>query len=262
MNAIEVNNIDQILIQIIEDFFKTYGIKYLHHERTDLWLIRYFNFRLKYIGLEKRRVLISKALCDKIILSSLQGVFDEIVYKATNGFDLNPYQSKKSFDSNFHDDLFNDWGIHHLHLNNTKKSPSDFFYDRSGPLLFVKFTDTTAYFIDIQHHNDKNVWSNRNLIRIIQDTWPDVLKIRETENRFYPDFNDEEISTLRKKGYVFGINVDDKSYMMLGDGYSSSGDNGVAVSMAGEVWRWIGKNKHIDNPDKFYTELKQRLMIE
>jgi hypothetical protein len=256
---------EKIVIQLIENFFKFFGIKYSSHDSASLWMIRYFNFRLKYIGVERRTVFFSKQICDKIIQNPLQKNFDKLAGKVMDGADLNPYQSKKSFDSDFHDDLFNDWGIHHLHLSNSKINPTDFFYDRTGPLLFVKFTETAAYFIDIQHHKDKNVWSNTNLIRILQNSWPTLLKDREVPNtKFNPDFSDEDIGTLRRKGYTFGINVDNKSYMMLGDGYSSSGDNGRSVSKANEVWRWIGKNKDflLIDEDFFVAGLKQKLSID
>lgn len=265
MNANVLEYHEQIVIQLIEDFFKSYGIRYSIHDKTDLWMIRYFNFRLKYIGVERRNVFFSKQISDKIIQNSLQKNFDKLVGKVIDGKDLNPHQSKKSFDSDYHDDLFNDWGIHHLHISNNKINSTDFFYDRTGPLLFIKFTENAAYFIDIQHHKDKNVWSNTNLIRIIQNSWPTLLKDREVPNaKFNPDFTDEDIGTLRRKGYTFGINVDDKSYMMLGDGYSSSGDNGMAVKMANEVWRWIGKNKgfSLTDTNSFTTGLKQKLFMD
>ncbi|NOQ25427.1 MAG: hypothetical protein GQ564_08695 [Bacteroidales bacterium] len=92
---------------------------------------------------------------------------DTIIDKVRSGIELNPYQSKQSFNSDYDDGLFNDWGIHHLHLSNKLKNESDYFMERSSKLLFVKFTMTKAYFIDIYSHNEKPLWGKKDLIRKI-----------------------------------------------------------------------------------------------
>ncbi len=157
--------------------------------------------------------------------------------------------------------LFNDWGIHHLHLRSDKENPSDYFNGRTGLLLFVKFTIDTAYFLDIKSHDD---WSNTDFIRIIQRNWPEIIADREIPNtQWSPNFNDEKIGILRKKGYLFGINVDEKAYLILGHGRTSSGDNAMAIRLANEVWRWVGENKHLfdTNLDTFKLGLNEQLHI-
>lgn len=253
-----------ILKEILEDFFNQFGIKYKKHDRESLLLTRYYNFRLKYIVLGQRQIRVSKELSQKISTHPKQNAIFDIFDRTIKGLDINPYQSKEAFNADFHDMLFNDWGIHHLHLSNEKKNPTDYFHTRTGDLLFIRFTDEIAYFLDIKSHKDKNVWSDTDLIRIIQKNWEDTIKDKEVPNvKWNPDLNDEQIGILRNKGYLFGINVDDKAYLMLGHGQASSGDNMMAGRMADEVWRWIGKNKHLLDIDttQFKIQLKERLSI-
>jgi hypothetical protein len=78
-----------------------------------------------------------------------------------------------------------------------------------------------------------------------------------------PDLNDNEIGVLRRKGYWFGVNVDEKAYMLLGCGQMSSGDNFMAVTMADNLTRWIEANKHLFASDLecFIRKLKEPLHI-
>lgn len=248
-----------VLREILERFFSQFGIKYEKHGPENLLLTRYYNFRLKYIIIGQRQIRVSKELSKKITEHPKQDAIFDIFSRTLKGLDINPYQSKESFNADYHDLLFNDWGIHHLHLCREKKKQTDYFHIRTGDLLFVKFTEEIAYFLDIKSHNDKNVWSNTDFIRIIQRNWPETIADKEISNvKWYPNLNDEEIGILRRKGYLFGVNVDDKAYLLLGHGQASSGDNMIAGRMADEIFRWIGKNKHLF--DTNLPDFKERLM--
>lgn len=48
------------IIELIENFFKKFGIRYSQHDNYSSWLLHYFNFRLKYIGVCKREVSFPK----------------------------------------------------------------------------------------------------------------------------------------------------------------------------------------------------------
>ena len=204
----------ELLIELVNDFFNQFGITYKKHERTSLLLQRYFNFRLKYIIVGERQVRLSKELQLKLSSHPVKDAVFDIMYKAGKGLNLNPYQSKKAFDADVHDGLFNDWGIHHLHLSTRKKKPGDFFVERSDYLLFVRFTETIAFLLDIQLHKEKDVWSKKEFIRIIQRNWPESIADKEMPGiTFDPDLDDNAIGILRNKGYLFGVDVDDKSYL-------------------------------------------------
>ncbi|WP_431608781.1 hypothetical protein [Chryseobacterium sp. 'Rf worker isolate 10'] len=257
--------VENLINEILSDFYLKTDVKYKIHNSVNLSLVRYFNFRLKYIAIVPRKIMISKELLKSIENNNSLNILSliQIFNKASKGLDINPFQSKQSFNSNVHDSLFNDWGIHHLHISHEKATDQDFFNRRTGPLLFVRFTNDTAYFIDIKPHNDKNVWSNRDFIRILKNNWPESIERFEAGFRIYPDLDDSDIGILRNKGYLFGINVDDKSYLLLGHGQATSGDNMMASRLANNVWRWVGE--HIDliqnNKSLFKKKLIEQLYM-
>ncbi|SHE95394.1 hypothetical protein [Chryseobacterium sp. OV279] len=257
--------VENLINEILSDFYLNTNVKYKIHNSVNLSLVRYFNFRLKYIAVVPRKIMISKELLKSIENNkSLNILFlIQIFNKASKGLDLNPFQSKQSFNSNVHDSLFNDWGIHHLHISHEKATDQDFFNRRTGPLLFVRFTDDTAYFIDVKPHNNKNVWSNRDFIRILKNNWPESIERFEAGFRIYPDLDDSDIGILRNKGYLFGINVDDKSYLLLGHGQATSGDNMMASRLANNVWRWVGEHIELiqNNKSLFKKKLIEQLYM-
>lgn len=250
--------------EILNEFYEEIGINYKIEKGQSINLTRYFNFRLKLIESRPRNVYISKESVPNIFLSKNKNNILKLLEKLKKGIDINPHQSRQFLNPDYHDMLFNDWAIHHLHLCHTKKKKNDYFYERTGELLFLKIYENNAYVLDIKHHKDKNVWSNTDIIRLIRNNWDYLLQPFEVgSGNWYPNLNDEEIGIMRSKGLTFSINVDDKTYLMLGHGYSVSGDNGTANRMANEVIRWIGRNLEIYNSDAatFKKLLKKQMAL-
>jgi hypothetical protein len=200
--------IEKIVIDLLEEFFNRYAIKYTRHQSYHRWLGHYYNFRLKHIPPSTRKIYISKELGQQLKNHPSKDVLFDLIYKTGAGKDLNAHQSKASFDSAYHDRLFNDWGIHHLHISNTKKEISAYFFDRADHLLFVRFTNEEAFFLKSYPHKERVLWSKRDFIRIIRNNWPWSIADKEMPGLVYPDLNDEEILSLRSKGYLFGVNID------------------------------------------------------
>jgi hypothetical protein len=256
---------EKIINDLLDQYFSNFGIKNQRQDRVGLRLTRYFNFRLKYISVKMRQVLVSKELAPKITCSPHNEGIIEILYRAAVGYDLNSFQSKESFNSDYHDLLFNDWGIHHLHLSKDKKNYRDFFNSRTGSLLFVRFTDSIAYFIDVKHHKDPNVWSDRDMLRIIQRNWESSIADKQSGSAVgsSEELSDEDLGALRKMGYMTGVEVDGKFYMLLGHGQASTGDNIMAGRMADKIIRWIGGNENLFRQDyqQFVTDLMDHLSM-
>jgi hypothetical protein len=259
-----MKDLDKSVSEILEEFFIGLGIKYTKGVDAHFLMARYFNFRIKYIENHAREIRISKELERKIPNHINREALYDIFLKIVQGNDINPYQSKASFDSDFNDGLFNDWGIHHLHLNSFKKNQTDYFNIRTELLVFVRFKENTAYFLDIKSHKDNNVWSDKDLIRIIQQNWSETIAENEVHDvEFLDELNNEEIGLLRKSGCTSGLNVDGKSYLLLGYGQATSGINIMAMMTANNVWRWIGENKllFMNDIQEFKAKLKEQLGI-
>lgn len=156
--------------------------------------------------------MISSPLWDKAKSMGVDDVLSTIESKFRTGGDVNPFLSKGVFRLSDHDYLLNNWRIHHLHMNASKEKPEDFFNKRSPNLLFVYIKPEKVYLIDIRSHNESHVFAQRDLLRIIRDNWPELdrsFKVSEEPLKVWPKFNEEEISVMRKKGYMFFTQVDD-----------------------------------------------------
>ena len=260
------NPIESLITKEIEGFFKRNGIKYSGNDNYRRLTLNYFNVRVKLIPSLKRKFAISEELEKALPTHFARDGFYTILKRSIDGQDLNPFQSKGISKADNKDGLFNDWGIHHLHLSNDKKSPGDYFFRRANYLLFVKFTDTTAYFIDIQSHKDEDqtLWSRKNMLSIVQKNWAELLSHAYLgPGQWGPDFNDKDIKIVRDKGYLAPVIINDKAYAMIGDGSSSSGDNSRAIHLSQELQRWIwaNENLYLSNREIFRRLLLKQLYL-
>jgi hypothetical protein len=213
-------------------------------EATQEVMMSYFNLKHKLISQQPREVLISEGLMQKAQTYQVERIVNSIAQKFTAGGNLNPFLSKGVFRLNDHDYLLNDWAIHHLHLNDTKHKPQDYFNQRSDLLLFVHLTADRAYFIDIRRHDENYVFAQRDLLRGIRDNWSDINRkflVRDEEMEVSPQFNEEEIHIMRKNGYMFFVQVDKHGYMPAGMGSACSGFSTKASMEMNEFHRHLYK---------------------
>jgi hypothetical protein len=84
---------DELLVALVENFFKQYGIRFNKKHDKHLLLVRYFNFRLKYIPSIPRQVKISRELEHELPTHLSKNAFFDILYKTGEGKNINPYQS-------------------------------------------------------------------------------------------------------------------------------------------------------------------------
>ncbi|MGD8116182.1 hypothetical protein [Vibrio sp. TRT 29B02] len=145
----------------------------------------------------------------------------ELASKLSRGDDVNALLSNRVLklnQSKFADLLLAEWGIHHLHFEE----------NRSDELLFIYFSGSDAYLIDILQHEKADgsvvTWTNTDLIQVMHDNWPNVLRpyILKT-NSNSPILTTDERRTLRKKAATNTVIVNDGTeYLPMGGGYSSS----------------------------------------
>lgn len=228
---------------IIKKFLnKQYGLRPVGTSTQDV-LMSYFNLKHKLISQQPRIVLMSNGLIEKAQQLGLESILLNLEKKFLAGEDINPYLSKGIFRLNEHDYLLNDWEMHHLHLNELKVKPNDYFNQRSAQLLFVHVTGGLVYFIDIRSHNENYVFAQRDLLRAVRHNWPDLNRmflVNAEPKEVYPKFDEQEIAVMRRKGYMFFTQVDEYAYMP-GAGSACSGFSLKASMEMNEFMRQLYK---------------------
>ncbi len=163
--------------------------------------------------------------------SKLEGrsEISEIIHKLESGEDVNRLLSnkiKKLNQAKNADLLKYEWGISHLHFRE----------ERSEELLFVYFYEGNAYLLDILKHEKPDgsvvTWTNTDLIQIIHDNWPEVIKpyIFNT-NLTAPILTIEQRRFLRKKARNTNVVVSDGTeYRPLASGFLSTKHPNSAIT--------------------------------
>ena len=121
------------------------------------------------------------------------------------------------------DRLYIHWGIHHLHLG--RYLEPDGFMERTGPLLFCRFDNKNAYFINVFPHSSTS-WTDQDMIRILHDNWPESIEIYRLRGVIGLDrtITNENIRTLRDGNVNTAVEVrEGVVYIPPGGGVSSSG---------------------------------------
>lgn len=177
-------------------------------------LLHFFTVSSRLVPIKKWNVHISSKLKSNTKIK-------DIVLKLESGKNINPLLSnkvKKLNQARNADLLRSEWGIYHLHFQE----------NRSEDLLFVYFEQNNAYLIDILKHEKPDgsvvTWTNTDLIQIMHDNWPHVIKkyILNTDSK-EPILTVENRKALRRNGANTSIVVNDKTeYLPLGGGFSAS----------------------------------------
>ena len=155
--------------------------------------------------------------CPNDLLPGLSAVEQKI----TAGEDISPYLSRLLRNPSFNDPLLNDWGIHHVHLGTTLDQ--DGFVNRTGPVLFARFDNANAYFIDVLPHGS---WSLQRLVKDLHDNWPDSIKRFRLNGvlALSTTVSDKDVATLRKGNVNTMVDLGDGIvYAPIGGGYATSG---------------------------------------
>ena len=147
------------------------------------------------------------------------------------------------------------YGVIHLHLSASKDDAkpvilNDRFSKHSEYLLFAKFKNDAAYFIDVLHHpeiltpnNQAGIeWTSSTILLILENNWPELI-----ENTKIPgatmivgagkpyNQTDLDIAALTANGITTFIQGKDGLYLP-NLGVASSGDSIMAVKRATNLW--------------------------
>lgn len=178
----------------------------------------YHRYKFRKITDAPRRVFLASSL-DK--QSKFENVITGILDKIEKGKPLLSYQSRLLKNTDYDDGLLMDWGVQHLHLGDSIES--DGFVKRTKELLFIKFTQDSAYVLGIFEHNE---WSTLSILEIIHENWPETIDHHKVRNivdiSHCPD--EETIQSFRKIGLNSAVKLKDNTvYMGPGGGITTAG---------------------------------------
>jgi len=214
-------------------------------DSTGIWL----DIEHKLLDPKPRTVHLSDILNAKTLPSDLNLKFESLKNKIENGEDLNSHMSRKLFKNvEAPDPLLYDWGIFHLHLEQTG----------TKELVFAWITDAAAYLIDLLDHN---VWTKKHLLDTMISNWPeefDHVCLKDVIDVEYEIDDPAQLSQLREEGRNVIHKVNGKVYCPPGIGVTAIGTPIASSLQRQKIYRWI-KNVEDDinsDPDEV------KLMVE
>lgn len=212
---------------------------------------KYFNLKKRLVDSSPKEIFISKELnCPP----GKEAVLETIRGKIMRGDDIKPYLSTKILDLEYNDPMLNDWGIYHLHLGDITRR--DGFIERTGPLLYVRFDDKKAYFINVFSHDD---WANQDVIKIIHENWPESISkfILRGVTSVEKNFSNEEYRSLRNAGVSLLISIEPGViYALLGGGYATSGTSLEVITTCDRIRKSLRESeKYVKENIKYLESL-------
>ena len=241
--------------------FDGYGIKLPVRNRIDKYLLDYLTVCKKLIRPKPRNVLYNPDFSKELDKHSKKDEIKHLELLFTKGYDVNFFQSKRLFQSNFHDHLAYEWNIHHLHLSKEKEKKGK-FVKQVKQLLFVYVNDDRAIFLGTDNHTP-GTFGDVKWQEVLHDHFPETIEpyLDKQIVKSYPDVNSSDRQTLWNKGYTLGMtNIRDKVYHNPGIGRSTSGHSVLVTKQVNEIMRWLFTIT--DQFNTYYSDICKLLNID
>lgn len=191
-------------------------------ESNESIFIKFYNWRKRKISPIPRKVHRSREfICPPEFAKAITTITEAI----TCGQDISAYLSKRVSDLSYSDRMINDWGIFHLHLG--ERTDASGFITRTGPLLFIRVTDTDTYFLNIFPHG---AWTKQEIVSIVHENWPETLEQYKLTNVIGVSYlpSDTDVADLRGHDINVILQMTDGTvYAPIGMGTTLSG-TGIA----------------------------------
>lgn len=220
--------------------FSPWGLKIPIRQKVDEMLLDYLTIHKKIIPPRKREVLISPELRDKLPSHNKAKEVEIIKNRLENGNDVNFFQSKRLFQTQFHDHLLYEWNVFHFHLSTQRDKKSN-FVRQTDQLLFVYIDDTTAILLDIENHRP-GVFADDKWLSLIDHHFPEKLAsyIHQDIVTIHPNLNPIDRQKFWDYGYSLGFTkVNGKIISSPGIGRTTSGHSMLVVKTHNEILRWL-----------------------
>jgi hypothetical protein len=221
----KINLLADLREQVTQDLLRL-GCTLPENEPADQLLKRWFDYRDRTISPVPRQIFESPQFAESRSKLSIEekAALRSIIAKLERGQDVTGHLSKAILDAEKPDLLMADWHIHHIHVGDRKKSPNDLFFERADHLIFAIVNSTGAYLINIYPHEKEN-WSKSDLLKIVEQAWPDLLKPYQFVGKLEPNVavSDEQRAELRKAGVYVPTAIGDSIIFSLGGGINAAG---------------------------------------
>jgi hypothetical protein len=223
-------NITEIALDLVEAYKLTYGAP--SAAMDELALQRWMDYRLRHIGVRPREVKKSSRFPVQSLPEEVNNALSALEARFTEGQDVNAYLSKTTIKNDVSDaksqrrtdGLWADWGIHHLHLTTEPLAAGARFSERSDWLLFVRVYEDAVAFIDVRSHDEKDLWTQDELLTTFIDSWPEQSeRYRISSMRVTPRPSAAgDLKKLRNAGITTPVEHNGEHYFGFGGGVTSA----------------------------------------
>jgi len=255
----ETLDFENDLKQEIHLMYSDLGLKISIRNKLNEMLLDYLTINRKLVRPKPRQVFINPDLEIKLFNHAKSGEIESLKKLFLLGKNVNFFQSKKLFETKFHDHLLYEWNIYHFHLSTQLEKKSK-FVKQTNQLLFAHISDEKVIFLDIENHKE-GIFADTKWLEILDNHFPEVLEPYKAEDILdvFPNVNSVERQTLWNKGYTLGMTkVNNKIYHSQGIGRVTSGHSIFVTKQANEISRWVNQlNTHfMERLDEICSGLK------
>lgn len=232
-------DITEIALDLVQAYGLTYGASGITTDKMALQ--RWMDYRRRHVAPQFRKVEKSLRFPVQNLPEEVNKALSALEARFENGEDVNPYLSKTTIGNDVSatkhqrrtDGLWADWRIHHLHLTTAPLAPGERFSERSDWLLFVMVYDDVVAFIDVRSHNEKDLWTQDELLKTFIDSWPmqaEPYRVSSMRLDSQPK-TPADLKLLRNTGVNSAVEHNGEHYFGPGHGVTTA-ITSTAVSMA------------------------------
>lgn len=180
---------------------------------------RFMNWQSRFVHPHPRQINKANGFDDLPAVRANRPDVDALLASLARGDEVNAHLSDKIMkgyclhlpgrkDGLDFDLLLNNWGIHHLHLD--QAPGKDGFTARTKELLYVILGRGVAFVLAVAPHGE---WTNRRLIEATVQSWPNQGLFVALSVRPGREWPEKEHQKLRKAGASTAAVVDDQCWM-------------------------------------------------
>lgn len=222
-NVAVISEVDETLTQALQSHLGS------RESQLRLLLREFHNVFIKNVSPKPRDVHWSEELKKHPLYKADKNqVIEKIASAIKHGKSLRPYLSEKSDQLNHYDLSLSHYGVHHLHMGDSKQSKGARAGRVKGTkrLLFARFTETDAYLLDILDHGMQTGFLNMHIFRVMHGNWPESVERFKLNGVIgvAVKYTDNEVAELLENDVNVIVEMDlEQVYMLPGMGATTAG---------------------------------------